>query len=262
MRPLTFPIGSLLILLALPSHALAESFTCGSFPLLDNTIPKEERADRLLKRAVACVQEGKPMESISLFSELIGLDPNNEAAYLNRGNAYLQTGQFELGLADYSHVIAKNPGLFQGWYNRGTAFVAARQYDRAIADLTEAIRLEPDEARAYCNRGMSYLRKSDYEKALADLSEGIAKDATLALCYYARGDLYLSTAKYQEAVADLTHGLRLKPTVDGHIQRARALEQLCETQDALADYKAALALDPLSNAARSGAQRLSEGKAP
>ena len=108
---------------------------------------------------------------------------------------------------------------------------------------------------------MSYLRKSDYEKALADLNEGIAKDPTLALCYYARGDVHLSTRKYHEAVADLTHGLRLKPTVDGYIQRAHAHEQLCETQDALADYNAALALDPLSRAARSGAQRLSEQNA-
>ena len=150
MKRIIFSLGTMLIFLALPGYTAPESFRCGSFPLLDDAMRKEERAHRLLKRAIACVQEGRPQESISIFSELIGLDPNNATAYLNRGNAYLQTGQFELGLADYSHVIAKNPDLFQAWYNRGTAFVAARQYDRAIADLTEAIRLKPDEARAYC----------------------------------------------------------------------------------------------------------------
>jgi tetratricopeptide (TPR) repeat protein len=127
MRLLTFLLVAFLIPIALPSPVSAEAFKCGSFPLLDDTISKEERADRLLKHAIACVQEGKPQESIALFSELIGLDPDNETAYLNRGNAYIQTGQFELGVADYSHVIAKNPGLSQGWYNRGTAFIAARQ---------------------------------------------------------------------------------------------------------------------------------------
>ncbi len=262
MRPLTYALGAVLLLLTFPAQAAAENFRCGSFPLLDDTISKEERADRLLRRAIACVQEGKPMESIAVFSELIGLDPDNETAYLNRGNAYIQTGQFELGIADYSHVIAKNPSLAQGWYNRGTAFVAARQYERAIADLTEAIRLKPDEARAYCNRGMSYLRKSHYERALADLNAGIEKDGTIALCYYARGDLSLHTEKYQDAVGDLTRGLRLKPTVEGYIQRAAAHERLCETDNALADYKEALRLDPRSNAARAGAQRLSAQDIP
>lgn len=261
MRSYLFLLGALLILPTLPAQAPAESFGCGSFPLLDDTVPKEQRAERLLKRAIACVQGGKPQESIALFSELIGLDPDNETAYLNRGNAYLQTGQFELGVADYSHVIAKNPRLFQAWYNRGTAFLAARQYERAIADLSEAIRQKPGEARAYCNRGLSYLRKSDYEAALADLSAGIEKDATVALCYYARGDLFLRQAKHQDAVDDLTRALRLKPTVEGYLQRAAAHEQLCETDNALADYRAALALDPRSNAARSGAQRLSEREA-
>ena len=121
MKRIIFSLGTMLIFLALPGHTAPENFRCGSFPLLDDAMPKEARADRLLKRAIACVQEGRPQESISIFSELIGLDPNNATAYLNRGNAYLQTGQFELGLADYSHVIAKNPDLFQAWYNRGTA---------------------------------------------------------------------------------------------------------------------------------------------
>lgn len=257
MRSLTIPIAALLLLLALPSQAAAESIKCGASPLLDDAIPKEQRAKALLKRAIACVQEGRPQDSISLFSELIGLNPEDENAYLNRGNAYIQTGQFALGMADYSHVIAKNPRSFQGWYNRGTAFVAAREYERAIADLTEAIRLKP-EARAYCNRGMSYLRKSDYEKALADLTAGVEKDGALALCHYARGEVFLRTGKYQEAVDDLTLGLRLKPTVEGYLQRATAHEQLCETDNALADYKEALRLDPRSGAAREGALRLTE----
>jgi tetratricopeptide (TPR) repeat protein len=143
------------LLLSLVSPAAAETFGCGQFPLLDDSFPEDQRAQILLKRALTCVKEGKPHQSIALFSELIGLQPGNVDAYLNRGSAYIQSGQFELGVADFSHIIAVKPDAMEAWYNRGTAFVVARQYDRAIADLNEAIRLRPDSARAYCNRALA-----------------------------------------------------------------------------------------------------------
>ena len=141
----------------------------------DDTVPKEQRADLLQRRALACVREGKPVKSIALFSELIGMQPDNLDAYLNRGSAYIQSKQFELGIADFSHVISVKPDLMEAWYNRGTAFVVAHQYERAIADLSEAIRLKPDTARAYCNRALAYMEKSDYDSAITDAARGIEK---------------------------------------------------------------------------------------
>ncbi len=260
MRSKTFMLGAWLFVLATP--AFAENLECGSFPLLDDAIPQEQRAERLLKRATTCVQEGRPLEAINLFSELIGLQPDNETAYLNRGNAYIQVGQFALGIADYSQVIAMKPDMPQAWYNRGTAFVAAGEYERAIADLSQAIRLDPGQARAYCNRGMSYLRKSDYDKALEDLDLGIQKDGKLAHCYYARGELLAGKGDYRKAIEDLTAGIGLKPTVEGFIRRAAAYERVRETDNALADYQAALKLDPRSKAAQAGAQRITEREVP
>ena len=49
----------------------------------------------LLQRAMACVREGKPIQSIALFSELIGIQPENLDAYLNRGSAYMQVGNLK-----------------------------------------------------------------------------------------------------------------------------------------------------------------------
>ena len=64
-----------LIVWSLPLHVSAEMYRCGQFPLLNDSIPKEQRAEMLLDRALACVREGKPSQSIALFSELIGLQP-------------------------------------------------------------------------------------------------------------------------------------------------------------------------------------------
>jgi tetratricopeptide (TPR) repeat protein len=210
-------VALIALTLTVPSGVSAATDSCGSSPFFDDSVPKEQRAEMLLRRAMACVREGKPIQSIALFSELIGLQPESMDAYLNRGSAYIQSGQFELGIADFSHVISMKPDAMEAWYNRGTAFVVAHQYDRAIADLTEAIRLRPDTARAYCNRAAAYMEKSDYESALADFGTGIQKDANLPFCYYVRGDLYFKKEDYQKAVDDLTKSLPQRLSRDARV---------------------------------------------
>jgi tetratricopeptide (TPR) repeat protein len=143
---MSWRVALIALTLTVSSGVSAATDSCGNSPFFDDSVPKEQRADMLLQRAMACVREGKPIQSIALFSELIGIQPENMDAYLNRGSAYIQSGQFELGIADFSHVISLKPDAMEAWYNRGTAFVAAHQYDRAIADLNEAIRLKPDTA--------------------------------------------------------------------------------------------------------------------
>jgi hypothetical protein len=92
-------VALIVLTLTVPSAVFAESDSCGTSPFLDDSMSKEQRVDVLLNRARACVREGKPIQSIALFSELIGVQPENLDAYLNRGSAYMQTGQFEFGMA-------------------------------------------------------------------------------------------------------------------------------------------------------------------
>ena len=63
-------VALIALTLTVPSVAHAEKYGCGQFPLLNDSIPREQRAEMLLKRALACVREGKPVQSIALFSEL------------------------------------------------------------------------------------------------------------------------------------------------------------------------------------------------
>lgn len=245
-------------IVVVPFVARAQTSNCVELPLLEDSMPAEQRADLLQKRAMACVREGKLPQSIALFSELIGLQPSNTTAYLSRGSAYLQTGQFELGIADFSHLITVEPKMPEAWYNRGTAFIAARQYERAIADLGEAIRLKPSLARAYCNRALALTQKSEYDKALSDLNTGIEKDSKLPFCHYARGELYFAKGNYKSAIDDLTIGLRLQPNVQGLTTRGKAYELLGDREKALADYRAALAIAPGFKEAQEGEARLKQ----
>lgn len=239
-----------------PGTVLAQSPRCESSPLLDDTMSKEERAKALMERGGICVREGKPLESIAVFSELIGLRPNDTIAYLNRGNAYLQSGQFELGIADISHVISLSPNMAEGWYNRGVGFIAGRQFVRAIDDLTEAVRLRPGFARAYCSRAFARLRLSDYDAALADALTGIEQDRALPFCRFVSGEVYFARADYSKAVTEFSAGLALQKNLQALIKRGEAFEHLGDRKSALADFQSALAAAPQSKEARDGKSRL------
>ena len=246
----------LLPLLSATPPAFAGSLACDGAPV-DASLADRERAERLAKRAFACVRERKALQSIALFSELIGVDPDNAHAYLNRGSTYIQAGQLDAGFVDYGHVIKLQPDRFEGWYNRGTAYVAARQYDKAITDLGEAIGLKPDLARAYCNRGLSYLRNKEYEKARVEFDKGLELDVSLPLCYFGRGEIHLADGKYRNAIEDTTRGINLKPTAEALAQRAVAYERLGKRKKALVDYRNARSLRPRLKEAEAGIARLS-----
>jgi tetratricopeptide (TPR) repeat protein len=250
-------LSSLIFLvLTVPVQALATPQCDGA--LVDSSLPDTERVEKLANRAFACLKAGKPIQSIALFSELIGVDPNHAQAYLNRGSTFVRMQEFDAGLSDYSRVIELEPNRFEGWYNRGSARVVARRYDEAIADLTEAIRLKPDFGYNYCNRGLSYLRKAEPKKALADFEKGLTLRVDMPLCYYGRGEIELSDGRYQKAIEDLTRGINFKPTAEALAHRATAYERLGESSRALRDYQSALSLQPNSKAAQAGVARLSQ----
>jgi tetratricopeptide (TPR) repeat protein len=247
----------LLPFLSTPLPALAGQPQCDGRPV-DSSLPASARAEQVTKRAFACLKASKPIQSIALFSELIGIQPDNAQAYLNRGSTFVRVGQFDAGVSDYSHVIRLEPSRFEGWYNRGSARVAARQYDVAISDLNETIRLKPDFARAYCNRGLALLRKGEQEEALADFEKGLELQVDMPLCYYGRGEVELSDGKYRDAIEDLTRGINFKPIAEALVHRATAHERLGESDEALRDYRSALSLEPRSKEAQAGITRLSQ----
>ena len=122
----------------------AEDLSCSRVPpLAELGDTKQTQLDSLLRKAMSCVKSGKADLAIDLFSEMISIAPDNEAAYLNRANAYIQSGQVAQGLADLSFLINLKPTFAEAWFNRGIGYLAAGKLERAIADFGETLRLKP-----------------------------------------------------------------------------------------------------------------------
>jgi tetratricopeptide (TPR) repeat protein len=225
------------------------------------TAPENNERDLLLKEADACLHTGKPIQAIDVFGELIRNDPKDAFSYMNRGTVRIVLGDAEKGMADLTTAIGLKPDLMEAWYNRGNALLLNLQrYDDAISDLNEAISLKPDFAPAYCSRGLAKLKLGRYDDALADYDSGISRDPKQNYCHSNRGDLYLHTGQYQKAIDDLSMALSGRPPSDATIlsMRGQAFEALGEKDQAIRDYRAALAINSSLESARKGVERLNQ----
>lgn len=111
---------------------------------------------------------------IELYTKALQLNPNIEAAYAERAEAYLQQKDFSAAINDYDHAISLSPDDGALWNDRGLAKQETYNKDGAVADFSKAIELKTKKndthALSYSldNRGDLYFKLGSYKKALAD----------------------------------------------------------------------------------------------
>ena len=164
-------------------------------------------------------QEGKPevaekpdslyKKAVDAYNQAIRLDPDDAAAYNNRGNAKDDLKQYEEAIKDYNEAIRLDPGDAAAYYNRGNAKRNIEQYEEAIKDYNEAIRLDPDNAAAYNYRGAAKINLEQYEEAIADYNQAIRLDPDYAVAYYSRAIANIALDRIETAGADLQTALAL-----------------------------------------------------
>ena len=95
-------------------------------------------------------QKGKPevaekpdslCKAIDAYNEAIRLDPDDAAAYNNRGNAKSNLEQYEEAIADYNQAIRLDPDYAVAYYSRAIANIALDRIETAGADLQTALAL-------------------------------------------------------------------------------------------------------------------------
>ena len=188
---------------------------------------------------------GQIDKAIEAYSHAIKLNPNNAAAYNNRGLAYIKHSEFDRAIADFNTTIELRPDLVAAYYNRGGAYYEKREYVRAIEDCNRAIRLKPDHPEPYNNRGMAYVKQKEYNRAIEDYNRAIDRKPHDADIYNNRGMAYGGKGEFDRAINDFNKAIKLKPDyVKAHRCRGIAYGENGEFDRAINDFSKAIELDP------------------
>jgi len=220
---------------------------------------KPKYAEAYYWRGLAYLHKGNLDRALTDFNRAIKNKPQYAEAYTERGNVYGLKSDYKRSLADHDRAIRLKPDLVYAYNNRGLVYLRKQDYDRAIADFNQAIKLNPDYAGAYTNRGNAYTDKRNYEQAIADYDQAIRLQPNLMAAYYHRAQAYLAKGKQENARSDLKKVLNLTndPPIrqrvtsllqeldaEAHIKLADALRQQGKLDEAIAEYQAALRINP------------------
>ena len=222
---------------------------------------------RQLRRQAESVPPGTPKERLLALSDRIGLvprrealsflqevsrtDPQNFANWLRLGNLYVQLGKlsgrtsyFDEAEQCYGVGIALRPNLYWAHLNRGLLYLDLKDFERAGRDFDRVIALRPDLATAYVNRALARLGLKDFQGAVDDLTRALESKDAPARALFLRARARTGLGDKAGAARDQAEGLRREPN-DPVSWVVRGLARLpADPPGALADYDAALALNP------------------
>jgi tetratricopeptide (TPR) repeat protein len=222
------------------------------------------KAHAALKRYHAAVRD---------LSRAISINPKYVAAYQHRADAYFALGMYREAIADATQALTLEPEApnSEVLLLRGRAHAADKKLNPALEDLNKVIELKPELVDAYVERGIVFTQARRFDDAIGDLNRAIELDPSNAKAYAMR-----ATARFQTggaagadatvnaeindaALNDANQALQLAPNDPVALSiRGGIYEALYRTDEGMADYRKALALDPDQAESREALQRLGQ----
>jgi tetratricopeptide (TPR) repeat protein len=202
------------------------------------------------RRASASAARGDYQAAIADYGHAIALEPDNARHYRARAMARWSARQPVLALADFDEALKREPNDADTLLRRGEIYLQTRDAKRARLDFEAALKLSPDNPDLPSQIGLSYARAGLFEPALAQLDTWIAahpKDESLPQALSARCWTRAAWGKeLEKALADCDLALRRDKTSEVMTNRALVLLRTGRLDDAVAQYTAALKLQPRS----------------
>ncbi|MGD9785951.1 MAG: tetratricopeptide repeat protein [Hyphomicrobiaceae bacterium] len=216
-------------------------------------------APPLAGRGIAHLSLGRPHAAIRDFSRAVKADTTFALGYRKRAEAKLAVGHFDEAIEDLSRAVAFDITSADTYRLRGRAYLLMGDTASAIKDLSRAIELAPADARIFAERGLAHARtgSGSTEEAMADLSRAIEIDPRNARAFAYRAIVYKEMNQTDVGMKDIATAVRIAADdADVLWAKAEIEEAVGQRDQALADLKRAVFLDPAMRLASQALERL------
>ena len=78
--------------------------------------------------------EGNLDKAMQFYEKAIGINPKDQNAYYNMGNAYYDKGNLDRAIQSYEKVVELNPKYSDAYFNLGVAYDTAGNSGKAIEE--------------------------------------------------------------------------------------------------------------------------------
>jgi tetratricopeptide (TPR) repeat protein len=116
--------------------------------------------------AVRAEEAGDKQHAISIYEEILAIDPQYAAACINLGTVYFHLRQFTRAEELYRRATAADPGYVLAYFDLGNVLDELERLDESIAAYQKAVALSPRYADAHYNLALAYERIGETRNAL------------------------------------------------------------------------------------------------
>lgn len=170
-----------------------------------------EDANEYFKQAM---RSSRANEKIEYFSKALELDPNLADAYEKRGMLYYYQEKYDKVIQDFENYTRLVPDDIEGFRMLAMGYLYYGTYDAAIATFTQALKLDPQLVSALSYRAEAYRRSGNGEEAVREATKVIQRGGdprVVADAYITRAKVYREIGQQEQAVADVRAALQIDP---------------------------------------------------
>jgi tetratricopeptide (TPR) repeat protein len=211
-----------------------------------------------LARSVIYKLKGDFENSLADVGILQRLDPNNGVALSLLADLYRRQGNKAAAMVIYDEQVERF-GYSAAYFERGLLWKELGDLPNAIADFEASIRVLPSEHAVALMLADAYLENGDFAKALDILNPIIEHEPGYHYsAFLTRARTHLALGNQEQAHNDLEETIRSNteamaeypPFAPGYALRGHAYAMQGRKEEAIADYKKALELNPAHQDAR------------
>jgi tetratricopeptide (TPR) repeat protein len=138
------------------------SAVCALRPVQDDLRGVQE----LFIAAVQAEESGEKHRAISLYEDMLRVDPDYAPGYINLGTIHFHLRQFVRAEELYRQATEKDPGYVLAFFDLGNVLDELERPDESIAAYQRAVLLAPRYADAHYNLALAFERKGERRAAL------------------------------------------------------------------------------------------------
>jgi tetratricopeptide (TPR) repeat protein len=173
--------------------------------------PHQENADVLFNIGL-CERELKNFQGAQQYFRIYtGKFPGHPDGWASLAECKFQLGEFDEGIALADHAIKLDSSSLAAWTVRGNCQKSLAQFEDALASYQRANQIQPT-VESHFNAGLILVEINKPSQAIDSFTQAIELAPDLASLKVNRGDSFHGLGKIQEAVADYKAALALAPT--------------------------------------------------
>ncbi len=204
-----------------------------------------EAIEEQLQQALACLGENRLAEAVSIYQEVLSLEPENIYACFNLGMIKQNNGELPEAISCFSTVLEHEPDNFQVLYRLANACRDQGCWEKAAAAYRGALTQEWQHPDIHYNLGLVHYHQGEMESAICCYQEAVRQDKSHAAAFYNLGIIHFEQGAYDLATKCYRQSLAVCPDdVDTHYNLAVTQTAQGNLEGAAGHYLNALELAP------------------